>query len=92
MYCQYWKRKLASNKSIYFPKTLVEHIADITEGFSFAYMKEAFVSALVSLATGTETGTFAAVIERQIKALKKELDGNSLSPSPNFSPRQFVLD
>jgi hypothetical protein len=41
MYCQYWKKKLASNKSITFPKNLVEHIANITEGFSFAYMKEA---------------------------------------------------
>lgn len=41
LYCQYWKKKLASNKSIAFSKALVEHIASITEGFSFAYLKEA---------------------------------------------------
>jgi len=84
MYCQYWKRKLASNKSISFPKALVEHIAAITEDFSFAYMKEAFTSALVSLATGSETGPFGKAIENQIRALRKELDG----PVPN--PPTFI--
>lgn len=41
MYCQYWKKKLASNETISFPKSLVEHITSITDGFSFAYLKEA---------------------------------------------------
>jgi hypothetical protein len=44
------------------------------------------VSALVSLATGTETGAFADVIERQIQALRKELDGSELEPSIFNSP------
>jgi len=74
LYCKYWKQKLESNESISFPDTLVEHLAKITDGFSFAYLKEAFVSSLVSLATGNDSGAFADVIERQIKTLKKELN------------------
>lgn len=81
LYCQYWKKKLASNKSIAFSKALVEHIASITDGFSFAYLKEAFVSSLVSLAVGAESDPFAEVIERQIKALKKELEGSTRIPT-----------
>jgi hypothetical protein len=41
MYCQYWKKKLSGNKDISFPKALIERIASITDGFSFAYLKEA---------------------------------------------------
>ncbi|KAA8912484.1 P-loop containing nucleoside triphosphate hydrolase protein [Sphaerosporella brunnea] len=54
-YCQYWREKLnALNTEIEFPDKLCKAIADITHGFSFAYMKEAFVSTLVVLAGGTD--------------------------------------
>ena len=40
-----------SKKNIYaFPDILCERIADITEDFSFAYLKELFLSALLGLA------------------------------------------
>lgn len=42
-YCNYWRNKLAKNKSIDFPPKLSEAIAEITEGFSFAYLKETYV-------------------------------------------------
>lgn len=48
-YCDYWKSKLSKNKSIEFPSELSEAIADITEGFSFAYLKEAFVTGLLMI-------------------------------------------
>ena len=41
------RSKLSRNKSIDFPPELSKAIADITEGFSFAYLKEAFVNSLV---------------------------------------------
>lgn len=41
MYVQYWQGKLQGNKKISFPDSLVKEIASETDGFSFAYLKEA---------------------------------------------------
>lgn len=60
-YCNYWKSKLAKNKTIEFPPELSESIADITEGFSFAYLKEAFITSLLMI-VGSRRG-------------KKEIEG-----------------
>ncbi|KAK5627964.1 hypothetical protein RRF57_003679 [Xylaria bambusicola] len=53
-YCKFWQRKLADNKDIEFPNELCEAIADITDKFSFAYMQEAFVAALLAIARRPE--------------------------------------
>lgn len=50
LYAQYWRNKLKSKKSIEFPGKLCDAIADITDDFSFAYLKEAFVATLLELA------------------------------------------
>ncbi|KAL1595660.1 hypothetical protein SLS60_009349 [Paraconiothyrium brasiliense] len=49
-YAQYWRHKLKNKKSIDFPSKLCEAIAGITDDFSFAYLKEAFVATLLELA------------------------------------------
>ncbi|KAJ3496754.1 hypothetical protein NLG97_g2422 [Lecanicillium saksenae] len=49
-YCRFWQAKLANNKAIEFPDKLCEAIAKITDKFSFAYMQEAFVAALLAIA------------------------------------------
>jgi len=54
-YCQFWQHKLASNKEIDFPDSLCAAIANITENFSFAYMQEAFVAALLAIARRAAT-------------------------------------
>ena len=41
LYIQYWQNKLQGNKKISFPDSLVKEIASETDGFSFAYLKEA---------------------------------------------------
>ena len=46
-YCEYWRSRLAVNKAIEFPPSLSSAIAGITEGFSFAYLQEAFITALL---------------------------------------------
>ncbi|KAL8788163.1 MAG: hypothetical protein Q9213_001802 [Squamulea squamosa] len=52
-YCMYWRHKItAKNSDIEFPEALCEKIANITEKFSFAYMKEAFVASLLGLLVG----------------------------------------
>jgi len=49
-YCKFWQKKLSSSKDIEFPDRLCRAIADITDKFSFAYIQEAFVAALLALA------------------------------------------
>ena len=46
MYAQYWQEKLKGNNDIPFPDSLVEEVAGTTEGFSFAYLKEALYVSL----------------------------------------------
>jgi hypothetical protein len=41
LYAQYWQRKLKDNADVAFPDSLVKEIADLTDKFSFAYLKEA---------------------------------------------------
>ncbi|KAL7791986.1 P-loop containing nucleoside triphosphate hydrolase protein [Trichoderma ceciliae] len=55
-YCQFWQKKLSDNKSIIFPDHLCNAIAEITNDFSFAYMQEAFVAALLAIARNEEPG------------------------------------
>ncbi|RMZ90405.1 hypothetical protein DV736_g2362, partial [Chaetothyriales sp. CBS 134916] len=49
-YSEYWQRKLKDNKDIEWPDILNDGFARIMTGFSFAYMQEAFVTALLELA------------------------------------------
>jgi len=41
LYAKYWQRKLKDNKDIDYPDPLVDEVAQSTEQFSFAYLKEA---------------------------------------------------
>ncbi|KAF2814767.1 P-loop containing nucleoside triphosphate hydrolase protein [Mytilinidion resinicola] len=49
-YCHYWQGKLSDNDDLDFPDKLCTAIAKITDKFSFAYMQEAFVAALLAIA------------------------------------------
>ncbi|CAF9929266.1 MAG: hypothetical protein HETSPECPRED_007326 [Heterodermia speciosa] len=51
LYCQYWRERLKKKKvEIEFPKRICPAVALITDGFSFAYMQEAFVATLLAIA------------------------------------------
>lgn len=50
LYCDYWREKLKGKPNILFPKKLCVAIAGITQDFSFAYLKEAFVATLLTIA------------------------------------------
>ena len=50
MYCDYWREKLKSKPAIKFPKKLSPAVAGITQDFSFAYLQEAFVATLLTIA------------------------------------------
>lgn len=52
LYCQYWHRKLLNRPLVAFPEELSPLIAELTDGFSFAYLKELFITSLLVLARG----------------------------------------
>jgi len=77
MYCKHWQRKLRSSKFINYPKSLIEKIAALTADFSFAYIKEAFVSTLMIIAGDLAKGcAFEEILESQITSLREQL-GNA---------------
>lgn len=55
-YCHYWQEKLKDNKEIEFPDEICKAAAKITDGFSFAYIQEAFVTALLDIARSSGSG------------------------------------
>ena len=65
-YCEFWRSKLAKNKNIEFPEKLSAAIAEFTDGFSFAYLKETFVTALLII-VGAQKGS-----SKQLKNLPKK--------------------
>jgi len=95
-YSDYWRNKLKDNKKIDFPKEMSTAVADITDGFSFAYMKEAFVAALLVIvakkdkkyarATGGDPlrdNVLWNEIKRQVINLRKEMDGDDETDAVN---------
>jgi SpoVK/Ycf46/Vps4 family AAA+-type ATPase len=51
LYCDFWRERLKGKQvKIEFPKKLCPAVALITDGFSFAYMQEAFVTSLLAIA------------------------------------------
>lgn len=77
-YATYWGNKLASNPRVDYPQSLVKEVADKTDRFSFAYLKEAFVAALISLVDNASVdekhSAFAEALLKQIKFLREELE------------------
>lgn len=79
-YCHYWQEKLKDNEDVKFPDSLCEAIAKITDGFSFAYIQEAFVAALLTIAYSKhdekeneveKTGDEWEVLESNVEKLVK---------------------
>ena len=70
-YCHFWQDKLkkGGNEDVKFPDKLCIAIAKITDGFSFAYIQEAFVAALIVIAGARE-----ADAQSGIRADKVPLD------------------
>lgn len=52
MYCEYWRKKLEKQPIVAFPREMCPIIAKVTEEFSFAYLKELFITSLLLLARG----------------------------------------
>jgi transitional endoplasmic reticulum ATPase len=84
LYARYWQNKLASNDSIEFSDQLVHDIASATSGFSFALLKEVFVSTLFFLATqdDDEDLEFEPLLRKTIKELADTIKKTRAPPAP----------
>ena len=78
--------KLASRPAAAAPSTLPHQIASITDGFSFAYLKEAYIGSLLTLVRNAgdgiapageeddrEWGRFGNVLQKQVFALREDI-------------------
>lgn len=91
-YCEFWQVKLKGDQKddigacevekeddpvqIEFPDVLVDKIAGITDGFSFAYMQEAFVSTLLIIAGRAQgddasNGTLPPTLEADVEDVRE---------------------
>jgi AAA+ superfamily predicted ATPase len=98
-YCEYWRHKLRNNKKVEFPPQMSARFADITGDFPFAYMKEAFVAALLVIVARTDEkrrfrhregdlsdNILWKELKKQVEALRKEMEDESDNvASPSMS-------
>jgi transitional endoplasmic reticulum ATPase len=80
-YAMYWRNKLLTNDTVEFPEDVADVVAQLTEGFSFAYMKELFVMALLSLVRGAKTTDEFEIVEK---------DEAASPPAPEATPAAEV--
>lgn len=90
-YCEFWRAKLADNKDVEFPQKLCPAIAAITDDFSFAYMQEAFVASLLTIAHDEDDGEDeqAQNVEEDMVVLSKR--GNDSDKSGDDDLEKLVL-
>jgi hypothetical protein len=78
------------------PSTVIRHIASITEGFSFAYLKETYVASLLTLAWESAESTLPAededvrkwgrlgnLLRKQVALLRHEMSKADKSEAQN---------
>ncbi|KAF2177712.1 P-loop containing nucleoside triphosphate hydrolase protein [Zopfia rhizophila CBS 207.26] len=78
-YAEYWRKKLLKNTTVEFPTVLCDIIAKLTEGFSFAYLKELFVMTLLTIARGAKAEDFEFVEAEDLEAPEGEASANGVS-------------
>ncbi|KAF2471070.1 proteasome-activating nucleotidase [Lindgomyces ingoldianus] len=79
-YTAYWRKKLLKNDTVVFPEELCPIVAQLTEGFSFAYLKELFVMALLSLVRGHKFDDFE-IIDKDTESEEKKEEANTKAAS-----------
>ena len=100
LYCNYWREKLKNKPSIQFPKRLCLAIAGITQDFSFAYLKEAFVATLLTIAGHRSEESVHGggddndddlddyelwrEMKKQVKSLREDMDNGSVETASNL--------
>ena len=81
-----YSKKLSSRPAAALSSTAAQQIASITDGFSFAYLKETYVASLLTLARNSaeevvlpededdcKWGKFGKLLQQQATSLKEEI-------------------
>ncbi|KAL8848884.1 MAG: hypothetical protein Q9221_006109 [Calogaya cf. arnoldii] len=75
LYCQFWRRRLKEkNVDVEFPAKICPAAALITDGFSFAYMQEAFVATLLAIALRRSDGDDGEEVDKAEEGWKHSGD------------------
>jgi transitional endoplasmic reticulum ATPase len=84
LYCQFWRAKLLKSEMVDFNEEICGIVAKLTEGFSFAYLKELFVIVLLTIVRGGTGEEQEEAAEQEAKAAKDVVistdseEGNSI--------------
>jgi len=74
-YINLWNNKLKPELRLSDPGAI--QIAEITEGFSFAYLKELFLSSMMEWITNMEVGSMEKIVISQVKILQEQMKSNA---------------
>jgi DNA polymerase III delta prime subunit len=87
-YCHYWRQKFIDSDEVDFPEEICDAIAKFTERFTFAYLKELFVSSLLLLvgSSADELGDPASEVAANDEASTSKLT------FPNFPISKEIQD
>jgi SpoVK/Ycf46/Vps4 family AAA+-type ATPase len=79
-YAETWNRRLGADLAL--DATALDGVAATTDGFSFAYMKELFASALMRAASGPVDGPrLLDALRHETGALRAEMKTRNVAPS-----------
>jgi AAA+ superfamily predicted ATPase len=70
-YIALWNSKLKSDMHI--PETGINKVVTLTDGFSFAYLKELFLSSMIRWIGGTENGEMEKIMISQVAVLREQM-------------------
>jgi transitional endoplasmic reticulum ATPase len=88
-YCRYWRQKFIDSDEVDFPEEICHAVAKLTEKFTFAYLKELFVSSLLLL-VGSGTDEFdGPTSEMAAEGIEADTPKSTL---PSFPIPQNVQD
>ena len=59
---------------------MTERLVEMTESFSFAYVKELFVSSMVRWMAGPRDGFIAPILFEQLGVLREQMRSDALRP------------
>lgn len=83
-YVRWWNARLEAPLRI--DDATVVELAAMTDGFSFAYVKELFVSAMVRWMDHEQPGTMAAILRAQIGPLRAQMKTESSAATEHVIP------
>ena len=89
LYSHYWQQKLQFNADIEFSDRVCQAVAESTNGFTFAYLKELFVQTLLMHITGQADHTSELSSTEQGSSETNETEDLSSSIDPDLTANRF---